>query len=110
LELIRAKRRTAWEQKSRSELANRLRLWSKSVAEWQPADSERRADYTGQVRSRVILQLLLHKINAPAEQAVLDDLDNFLRVSLKPASFLWDAELAEAFPKDEFWFLYGNLN
>ncbi|MDX9993295.1 MAG: hypothetical protein RBS68_14735 [Anaerolineales bacterium] len=110
LDLISAKRRTAWEQKARSELVNRLRLWGESVAEWQPAASERRADYSGQVRSRVILQLLLHEVNAPAQQAVLDGLDAFLRANLKPAPFLWDAQLAETFPKDEFWFLYGKLN
>jgi hypothetical protein len=107
---IRAKRRTAWEQKSLREIQNRLRLWSASTAEWQSAESGRRADYPGEVRGRVILQILLDEVNAPAEQAALDGLDAFLRANLKPAPFLWEAELEKTFTPSKFWFLYGKLD
>lgn len=107
---IRAKRRSAWEQKTLQELRNRLRLWNASIAEWQSDEGERRADYTGEVRGRVILQLLLREVNAPQEQTALEGLDHFLRAKLKPASFLWETGLEDAFPQDEFWFLYGKLH
>jgi hypothetical protein len=109
VESVRAKRRNAWEQKSLRELQNRLRLWSESVSEWRSAEGGQRADYTGEVRGRVIIQILLREVNAPGEQAALDALDRFLRVHLKPASFLWDKGLEQAFDRDEFWFLYGKL-
>jgi len=110
LETVRMKRRTAWEQKSVKEVQNRLRLWSASISEWQSAQAERRADYPGEVRGRVILHILLKEVNAPLEQAALASLDIFLRNSLTPTAFLWSQDLQPAFPPEEFWFLYGKLN
>lgn len=110
LETVRMKRRTAWEQKSLKEVQSRLRLWSASVSEWQSAQAERRADYPGEVRGRVILHILLNEVNAPLEQAALASLDIFLRNSLTPTAFLWSQDLQPAFPPEEFWFLYGKLN
>jgi hypothetical protein len=106
---VRAKRRSVWEQKTLREIRNRLRLWSASLAEWRSDEGERRADYTGEVRGRVILQLLLSEVNAPEEGAALEGLDHLLRAKLKPAPFLWESGLERAFSQDEFWFLYGKL-
>jgi hypothetical protein len=104
-----AKRRSVWEQKTIQEIRNRLRLWSASLAEWQSDEAENRADYAGEVQGRVILQLLLGQVNAPEEATALAGLDHWLRVKLKPGSFLWEPRLARAFSQEEFWFLYGNL-
>lgn len=109
IDSIRTKRRSAWEQKSLQELRNRLRLWSESVSEWRSAEGGQHADYTGEVRGRVIIQILLREVSAPGEQVAVDALDRFLRVHLKPASFLWGKGLEQAFDRDEFWFLYGKL-
>jgi len=109
LDLVRAKWRTAWEKKALRETHNRLRLWSESISEWRSAPGENPADYTGAVRGRVILQLLLSEINSPQEQAALNDLDIFLRANLIKSGFLWEAGLESAFPADNFWFLYGKL-
>jgi hypothetical protein len=106
---VRAKRRTAWEQKTLQEIRNRLRLWSASISEWQSDEDERRADYAGAISGRVILQLLLQETSAPEEQTALEGLDHFLRAKLKPAPFLWEPRLEQAFSRDEFWFLYGKL-
>ncbi len=110
LETVRMRRRTAWEQKSLKELQNRLRLWSASVSEWQSAQAERRADYPGEVRGRVILQILLSEVNAPLERSALASLDISLRNSLTLTAFLWSQDLQPAFPPEEFWFLYGKLD
>jgi hypothetical protein len=109
LDAVRRRWRSAWEQKALREAKNRLRLWSASVGEWQSAPAENLADYTGEVRGRVILQILLDEVNAPAEQAALGPLDDFLRARLKPGNFLWETGLETAFPQSEFWFLYGKL-
>ena len=109
LDAIRAKWRTAWEQKSIQETRNRLKLWSASIDEWQSATGENLADYMGAVRHRTILQLLLDEIDAEKEQIQLRELDLFLQAHLKKSEFLWEKELQSAFPKDIFWFLYGKL-
>jgi hypothetical protein len=106
---IRTKWRTAWEKKALKEIKNRLRLWSASIAEWQSASAMSRADYPGEVRGRVILQILLKEVDAPQEEAALNGLDHFLRASLRKCDFLWGPELEAAFPEDNFWFLYGKL-
>ena len=109
VDTIRAKRRSAWEKKALRELQNRLRLWSESLNEWRSAEAGRRADYTGEVRGRVIIQILLREVDASSEQAALASLDRSLRVYLQPGPFLWDETLAQHFQQDEFWFLYGKL-
>jgi hypothetical protein len=109
LDSVRTKWRAAWEQKALRETRNRLRLWSASMGEWQSAPAENLADYSGEVRGRVILQILLAEIDAPQEQSALEALDHSLRAKLKAGNFLWEAGLETTFPPSDFWFLYGKL-
>ncbi len=108
LEPVRVKWRVAWEKKAARELANRLRLWSQYLSDYAYAP-ESAGSYVTEVRSRVILQLLLSEAPEMPEKATLAELDLSLKAQLRPADFVWEAGLQVAFPQLDFWFLYGKL-
>jgi len=101
VEAVHAKWRAAWEQKSARETANRLRLWTQFLADYRNAPEQHADSYPQEVRGRAILQLLR------ADQ--VSETDVFLKSRLVPGGFIWDADLESAFPKADFWFLYGKL-
>lgn len=88
------------ERKAGAELATRVSLWEKYLA-------DRRGRYATEVAQRVMAALLLQQYPglaaAPAAQR-LTALDQGLR-ALPPAAFVWEAELEPAFPADAFWCL-----
>ncbi len=106
---LRTQWRTAWSQKARKELQARLQRWADYLHEYE-ADPSQAAYYTYQVRQRVIAELLAQDLGAwpDAEANLRDRLDRVLRASFAPGPFIWDEELAPAFPADRFWFLYGH--
>jgi hypothetical protein len=101
LETLQARWRSAWEQKAARETENRLRLWTTFLSEYRASPEQYADSYPGEVRGRVILQLL---------GASLPDQDALLKSHLVPAGFLWEAGLEPAFPKQDFWFLYAKLH
>ncbi|NCP87750.1 MAG: hypothetical protein CO094_06915 [Anaerolineae bacterium CG_4_9_14_3_um_filter_57_17] len=103
LEALTGQWRSAWEKKTRQETANRLRLWSAFLAECEESASRENAAYTGEVRGRVILQLL------DGENPEIAALDARLKRFFYPGNFIWEAPLTAAFPQPDFWFLYGSL-
>ena len=102
-----SRRKTAWEAKMTRETANRLRLWQAFVTDYEENPESNASAYPGQVRHRVILQLLLEKM--PADLPELKRLDDTLKISLRPGAFLWHKVLQPAYPEAVFWFLYGKL-
>jgi len=109
LESIRGKWRAAWDKKAAREISNRLRLWSNFLADYANAPEQCAGAYPGEVRGRVILQLLLLEAPDSPDNAALAELDGMLKTHLHPDRFLWDAGLQVVFPKENFWFLYGKL-
>jgi hypothetical protein len=109
VETIRAKWKVAWEQKSARETANRLRLWSSFVSDYRNAPDQHADFYPQEVRGRVILQLLLAEAPDAPEKSALADLDIMLKSRLVSGNFVWNAALQVAFPKTDFWFLYGTI-
>jgi hypothetical protein len=109
LETIHSKWRVAWEQKSARETANRLRLWSSFVSDYRNAPDQHADFYPQEVRGRVILQLLLAEAPDAPEKSALADLDTMLKSRLVSGNFVWNAALQVAFPKNDFWFLYGTI-
>ena len=109
LETIRAKWRVAWEKKTAREMANRLRLWSNFLSDYRNAPDQYAGFYPQEVRGRVILQLLLAETPNAPEKSALADLDTMLKSRLISRKFVWDAALQGAFPKTDFWFLYGTI-
>ncbi len=103
LELLTEQWRSAWEQKTLRETANRLRLWSAFLTECEETARRQDASYTGEARGRVILQLL------GCASPELAALDARLARLFAPGNFIWEAPLMAAFPQPDFWFLYGSL-
>ena len=108
LEPTRARWRAAWEKKAAREMANRLRLWSQYLSDFQYAP-DKAGLYPTEVRGRTILQLLLPEAPNAPEKATLVELDTILKTLLVPGKFIWEAAWQAAFPEAEFWFLYGKL-
>lgn len=90
------------------------------IAEWIGVlpDLNRRAKlevnyYPGIVDTRVVIKELLDKLQAPPyklEACVLDELraiDHLLRTRLTESEFIWDPIWEPAYPKKEYWWLYG---
>jgi len=108
LDSVRSRWRVAWEKKAAREMAQRLRLWSQYLSDYQYA-SESAGSYPTEVRGRAILQLLLPETPDVPEKSTLAELDAMLKMRLVSGKFVWDAALQAAFPKNDYWFLYGKL-
>jgi hypothetical protein len=108
LEPVRARWRAAWEKKAAREMANRLRLWSQYLSDYQN-DPLSAGSYPTEVRGRTILQLLLPEVTDAPEKTALAELDALLKARLVSGKFVWEAGLQTVFPITDFWFLYGKL-
>jgi hypothetical protein len=92
------------EKKALREISQRLNVWANALEE--PG-----ANYGQSVQNRVYLALLLPRVErqeaAGRYRTQLAALDSRLRSRFQPGDFTWEADLAPAFPRDAFWFLYG---
>lgn len=110
MEITRSRWQTAWEQKSRQEVPARLNQWKLYLEEQQQSPESRAESYPQEVKRRVVLQLLSrHTMFLPEEMMVLEALDTMVKFRWVPGDFVWDTELATAFPEPEYWFLYGRM-
>ena len=110
LDAVHSKWRVAWEKKASRGFQARFRLWSNYLKDYRQ-NSEGNADaYPSEVSNRVMLQLLLAELPAPPSEAgALSQLDRTLRASFVSGDFIWETDLQPGFPREEYWFLYGNL-
>lgn len=99
---------SAWEKKAEREFAARLRLWSAYLEDLGEKPSQHASYYAGQVRHRVLLQLLAAEL--PALSGQLAALDSRLRALTSASGFVWEPGLEPAFPKDDYWFLWVKPN
>jgi len=99
------------EKKALKEIGSRLNVWAAAIDECGDQPSSCAENYPATVNSRVYLALLFHHIAKLAEadkhRQRLSALDARWRNLLIPGDFIWEAALATALPRDEFWFLYG---
>ena len=110
LDAIRERWRSAWEAKAGREVRARLDLWSNYLNDYRLAPETHAAGYPQEVRWRVMLHLLWDELPViPPEAEALAGLDQVLKARFAPGKFVWEADLAPAFPPDVFWFLYGTL-
>ncbi len=102
---------SAWKKKAAAEFQSRLRLWAQFLNDYRRERGANASRYRYEVQRRTMLELLREEADTlPSEQLdLLSSLDAVLRGSLKPGDFLRDPEQANAFPKNRFWFLYGDL-
>ena len=99
--------RAAWAKKATQELDARLRLWRNYLNDYRADPKANLDNYAHEVKWRVMIELLSAEVDQiPAEIAVLDDL---LRLNFASGEFIWDENLQNQFPQDDFWFLYGKV-
>lgn len=103
--------RSAWEQKATLEYKSRLKIWSNYLEDYQEQPSNNIDRYGYEVGRRVMLQLLARDAYGvpSAEIILLESLDKLLKEIFIQGEFVWESELAECFPKNTFWYLWGNL-
>lgn len=106
LDTLRTKWRAAWEKKAAQELGTRLTLWRNYLDDCREEEALL-GNYPREVRWRVMLALLSAEL--PQDSAELNALDLRLRAKFRTGAFIWDEQLANQFPQDDFWFLYGKL-
>jgi hypothetical protein len=90
------------ERKAAAELHMRVDLWQAFLDEGQ-------AHYATEVTQRAIAALLIRRFPHLAETADarrLAVLDERVKTRFPEGTFVWDAALQPAFPRDDFWFLY----
>lgn len=99
------------EKKALKEISSRLNVWAAALDECHESPAACVENYHTTVNSRAYLALLMPLVARLGEadkfRARLAVLDSQLRNILIPGNFIWDAALAPAFPREEFWFLYG---
>ena len=105
--LIRT-RNLLWQRKVNLEIPVRLRVWENALLDFSEEGLDK--SYSAQVIHRVILRLL--EEDSPDQFGYfidrLETLDERLRKIIESGDFIWDGELAEAFPRGDFWFLYAS--
>jgi hypothetical protein len=107
-EAQRRKWAVAWEKKVAHEFDSRFRQWGHYLSEAADNTSAQAPYYATEVRLRVLLELLQDEL-AQKPEADLSTLDGGLRPYFTPGDFLWDEDLAIGFPREKYWYLYGQL-
>ena len=109
LNSLRSHWRVAWERKATWEFEARLRQWGNVLKEIRSDPTENVAYYRYEVRIRVLLALLRHEIPEvdTAYLEHLDNLDTILQALFEPGDFIWEQGFTSAFPKDVYWYLWG---
>jgi hypothetical protein len=112
IDALHNKWRAAWGRKSSGEFRSRLDLWNTFLDEYRHDKTSNYDRYAYEVERRVILDLLRPDADdvGNAELELLESLDRYLKAVYRPGDFIWDEDLMAGFPKDNYWYLYGNLS
>jgi hypothetical protein len=110
MEIIKINWRVALENKIFHEIGTRLFLWQNYLNDYFNDPYEFSDAYVGEVRWRVMLQLLSNEVSGNfKERYLLDTSDEKIRIKIIPGEFIWSDYLTSNLPASEFWFLYGYL-
>ena len=103
--------RSAWENKAQEEFHARLRRWGQYQEDFYRMEENYSPDYCYEVRWRVVLELLITDLNylTTSDKERLRELDQQLWTILIPGEFIWDSILSSGFPRERYWYLWGNL-
>jgi hypothetical protein len=101
--------RVAWGRKAAREFSARLTLWRDFIEEYRKKPEANIDRYAYEVSRRVLLELLKAEAEnvSDEEKELLAGLDEVLSALLVPGDFVWEEQLQGAFPKGQFWYLYG---
>jgi len=111
IEAISSKWKVTWQNKSRSEIRARLTLLRNFLEEYRENPAANYDRYPYEVGRRVLLELLLEEAQEipPPDSKMLVGLDRAIKSVFIVGDFIWDSNLAQKFPTDRYWFLYGML-
>ncbi len=112
MEATRTRWHVAWERKAGQEFEVRLRQWAAFFNDYRQDAANQAAYYAYEVRLRVMLDLLLNQVGqniTPAALEMYHGLDAMLQAVFEPGDFVWETDLQDSFPKDKFYYLYGQL-
>lgn len=105
-----------FEQKAHQELDARIRQWGEYLKDFRWERGAALAGYAAAVETRVMITAVTDKLQLPpyqlnprsTEQIAL--LDGNLRSRWRSGSFLWPAAWQPAYPRAEYWYLYGAVS
>jgi hypothetical protein len=108
---VRSHWQVAWRGKADWEFKSRLRQWGNVLKEIRVDPEDNIPYYQYEVRLRVFLDLLQAEIKEiePADREHLKSLDLLLGALFIHGDFIWEQTLADGFPADQFWYLWGTL-
>lgn len=104
------------EAKGQQELESRLRQWETALKELLDDEAPTLAYYRADVETRMIIAALLATLQQRSvriDAAITDKLtglDQTLRQRWQPGEFVWSAEWQPAYPRSDYWWLYGRLD
>lgn len=101
------------EKRAHTELEARIRQWGEYLGDLADKKSADVASYPAQVEVRAIIAALLNQLQQrpyTLDQKLANaatSLDQGLRARLSGGEFVWPEAWQAAYPKAEYWFLYG---
>jgi hypothetical protein len=108
-----AERIVRFETRSHQELHKRIAEWIAVLPDLNHRARTEANYYAGVVDIRVVIKELLESLQTPPyrlEEGVLDEvsaIDTLLKSRLAEQAFVWDPIWEEAYPEDDYWWLYG---
>ena len=111
VEDIFLKWRTNWSNKAEMEYRARLRQWEQALREITSNKQHHGLTYSHEVSTRVLLELLKNDLLQPLQEEYhqLQSMDTRLKTLVKKDDFIWDSGIKEAFPEEDYWYLYVRL-
>jgi hypothetical protein len=103
------------EQKAHQELEARIRQWGEYLKDFRWERGEAVAGYASAVENRVMITAVTDKLQMPPYQIdpriteKITLLDGNLRTRWRSGSFLWPEAWQSAYPKSDYWYLYGTV-
>lgn len=98
------------ERKAMVEMRSRLNLWRAYLTELEQ-QGNRAGVYPHEVRNRLKFQLLADLVGereaAESYVQAMQPLDAQLRSIFSPGRFQWHSDLKKIYPKEMYWYLYG---
>ena len=111
LDRIRTQWSAAWQVKVKQEMRARVELWANFLDDYREKSETNFDRYPYEVGRRVMIQILSAQDDAVSSQlsALIQGLDRYLKSVIREDDFLWDPPLQSVFPRDPYWYLYGQL-
>jgi len=108
---VKQKWLVAYTNKTTDELTMRINEWNQFLNECNQNEDECHEMYPSMVEKRVIAQALVNQarelnVLTPEIEERLNGIDSQLQDYFKAGSFVWDQRLQQAYPPDEYGFLY----